>query len=140
MDKNVRVIIRGLHNTDSDESDMVIDVKGTYYNKNGKHYICYEEKDENYNQANTNMLKMRDDNIELIKRGNNATHLNFEKGKINTTYYKTFAGNLYIGVDTKYMHVIEGDGRIEARIEYALVMDEQKVSDCVVEIQVIENI
>lgn len=38
------------------------------------------------------------------------------------------------------MHVIEGDGRIEARIEYALVMDEQKVSDCVVEIQVIENI
>lgn len=57
MDKNVRVIIRGLHNTDSDESDMVIDVKGTYYNKNGKHYICYEEKDENSNQANTNMLK-----------------------------------------------------------------------------------
>ena len=36
------------------------------------------------------------------------------------------------------MHIIESDGRIDARIEYALVMDEQKVSDCVVEIQVME--
>lgn len=139
MDKNVRVIIKGLHNMVDEESDVTVETEGTYYNKNGMYYICYEEKDEYSDEMHTNVLKIKKEYIELIKRGKSPTRLKFETGKLNNTYYNTAVGSLYVGTDTKSIYVSEDDKSINVKIEYELVIDEEKVADCVVEIQIIKK-
>lgn len=137
MNKNVRVRIKGLHSNADESSDIGIDVKGTYYYKDGRHYVCFDEVSQDGRDKSKSILKMKPDMIELIKRGQGATHLYFETGKLNNTYYNTFMGNIFIGVDTRYMELNVTEQSIMARIEYELVMNEIKTADCTVEIEVI---
>ncbi len=140
MEKDVRIIIKGLHDAGYDKSDVVLDVIGTYYNKNGKHYICYKETDEHSGESYNSIIKMQPDNIELIKRGSGAAHLYFEKGKLNNSHYKTVMGSLFIGIDTKYIDFNESTDEINARIEYTLVVEEEKAADCIVEIKICKEV
>lgn len=134
MEKDVKICIKGLHSVSGDESDITEEIIGTYYFKNGKHYVCFEKADEDSGNINKNTIKMQENNIEIIKHG--GMHLHFEKNKLNNTYYKTVMGNLLIGIDTKDIHLSEEDNMVNAMIKYAIYMEEEKVSDCIVEIKV----
>lgn len=136
MNKDVRVCIKGLHSNGDEPSDVGIDVNGTYYYKDGRHYVCFEENFQNGSENSHSILKMRPDMIELIRRGHGATHLYFETGKLNHTYYSTIMGKLFIGVDTSCIDLQVTDKVIKARIEYELIMDEIKALDCIVEIEI----
>lgn len=137
MNKNVRISISGLHSNDEETSDVVSNSTGTYLYKEGKHYVCFEELSQDGMDYSKSILKLHPDMIELIRRGVGGTHLYFEPGKLNNTYYNTVVGNIFIGVNTKYMDLQVSDKVITARIEYELVMNEDKVSDCVVEIEIV---
>lgn len=132
--KYVEIIIKGLHCDGTDTADMCICAKGTHYHKNDKHYICYDETDMETGETSGSILKIGENYVELMKRGAGATHLLFENGKRNNTYLQTVMGRIFIGVDTKCIHIIEETDRILATIEYALLVEEEKVSDCTVEI------
>ncbi|MBQ3583881.1 MAG: DUF1934 domain-containing protein [Lachnospiraceae bacterium] len=136
MKKEVSVCIKGLHSNSDDAADMGIQVNGTYHLKDGKHYIRYAENAADEAEQSSSILKIMSNEVELIKKGYGATHLHFEPGKLNHTYYKTIMGNLFIGVDTSFLTVQESEDKISVRIEYALVMDGMKASDCVVEIEI----
>ena len=43
MTKDVLVTINGIHTMDEEDNDVEMVVRGDYYQKNGKHYILYEE-------------------------------------------------------------------------------------------------
>ena len=49
MNKRICIKIKGLHNVNSPEDEDIVEViyPGTYYKRNGKHYIKYEEPVEN---------------------------------------------------------------------------------------------
>ena len=48
MTKDVLITISGVQMSDGDNSDVEMITTGSYYMKNGKHYITYDEVLEGY--------------------------------------------------------------------------------------------
>ena len=48
MTKDVLITISGIQMMDEEDSDVEMIVRGDYYQKNGKHYILYEEVMEGF--------------------------------------------------------------------------------------------
>lgn len=138
MDKDVFVTIKGIHTTNNDSDDTEILIPGEYYFRNNKHFICYEEVSESNGEKSKSVMKISNNMVELIKRGSGSSHLIFEKDKKNYSLYNTGMGNLYLGVDTSDIQMItsEDERRIDVKINYSLEINQQKVSDCEVNIVV----
>ena len=134
MDGNVKINIKGLHENEDESSDVGTEVLGKYYLKNGKQYILYEEKSLEDGMVSKNTIKISEDTVEVIKKGYGDMHLTFTEGKVNNTYLSTIAGKIFVGVNTEKLVVLEEKNQIRVSIEYSLMMDEEKVSDCKVEI------
>jgi len=135
MKKHVLVSISGLqYEIDKDEAVEVISV-GEYYNKNGKHYVLYEEILEEVAGVTNCTIKITDSQIDIIKRGANNVHMVFETNKKNTTYYQTPFGELQIGIYTNQIEVHEEEDKIVADINYGLDINYSFVSDCQIQIK-----
>ncbi|MGN1267437.1 MAG: DUF1934 domain-containing protein, partial [Dorea sp.] len=96
MTKEVLLIIAGLHYDtfaeEVEEGNEPIEVitPATYYLKNGKHYIIYEELVEGIPGSIKNRIKIDEDGkLEMIKKGISNTHMVFEKEKVHMTEYDT---------------------------------------------------
>lgn len=138
MEKDVFVTIKGMHTTNEEADDTEILIPGEYYFRNDKHFICYEEVSEPTGEKSKSVMKLGGNVVELIKRGTNVARLVFEKDKKNYSLYGTGVGDLYLGVETKDIQMVmsEDNRRIDVKISYSLEINEQKVSDCEVNIVV----
>lgn len=59
-----------------------------YYEKNGKHYVIYDELVEGIPGTIKNKVRIMDDRkVEIIKSGITNTHMVFEKDKITIRRY-----------------------------------------------------
>ena len=91
MTKDVLVSISGLHQdamSDLTEENEPIEVvtPASYYCRNGKHYVIYDELMEGTPGVTKNQIKISgDDSLEIIKRGLSNSHMVFEKNKKNLT-------------------------------------------------------
>ena len=84
MTKDVLVTISGLQfMPDDDEKVEPVEVTcaGTYYKKNGKHYVIYEEIIEGFPGVTKNTLKLQPDLLDILKCGVSNVHMVFEKNK-----------------------------------------------------------
>ena len=81
-----------------------------------------------------NTIKITKDSVDVIKKGYNDMHLVFTEGEINHTYLSTIAGKIFVGVNTEKLVVKEENDSINVDVEYSLMMNEEKVSDCKVQI------
>lgn len=136
MKKDVLVSISGLqYEVDKDEPIEVISV-GQYYNKNGKHYICYDEMLEDSDGVTSCTIKAVPEQIDIIKRGANNVHMVFEMGRKNTTYYNTPYGALQIGIYTTNIEVKEEEDKLSLQINYGLDMNYAFVADCQIQIKI----
>ena len=71
MTKEVLVTISGLQFSPETESESVeLITSGSYYKKNGKHYIIYDEVNEGFSETTRNIIKLND----LV--GDNIAHYN----------------------------------------------------------------
>lgn len=136
MTKNVLLTISGLHydafpgQEDENEPIEVI-TPAVYYNKNGKHYVIYDEVVEGMPGVIKNKIKITGDGLlEIMKSGISNTHMVFEKNKINMTEYETPYGELMIGVYTNSMTVDVKEREIDVEVGYALDINSEKVADC----------
>lgn len=139
MTKEVLISISGLQlEIDEDEAVEVISV-GEYYKKNEKHYLRYEDMAmdcEGIDNINKNTIKISDSQVDIIKKGASNTHMIFEKNKKNVTYYSTPFGELLIGIYTTKLDIIEAEEEILVKLEYALDVNSNHVSDCDITIKV----
>ena len=70
MTKEVMLTIRGLQFDQGPDSEEIETVQwGQYYKKNGTHYIIYEEMMEGFEEPVRNVIKFREREINLMKRG-----------------------------------------------------------------------
>lgn len=90
MTKDVLISIRGLQFDDSglshvasdEELDMIETIcPGRYYYKNGAHYLLYEEVMEDFFESARSMIKLRDKDFTLIKKGLSMRKWYFPRGK-----------------------------------------------------------
>lgn len=136
MKKDVLVSISGLQfEIDKEEAVEVISV-GEYYNRNGKHYILYDEILEEIEGVTNCILKISDKQVSIQKKGASNVHMIFEVNRKNITYYNTPFGDLQIGIHTTSIKVAEEEEQIIVNIKYELDINYSHVSDCEIQIKI----
>ena len=98
--------------------------------------IIYEEIMEGFEEPIRNVIKFREREMNLMKRGMVNVYMAFEEHKKNVTNYLTPYGSLLIGMDTRRVKFTEGDEEIRLQVEYALEANYEYLADCRIEIRV----
>ena len=130
MTKDVLVTISGVHTMDREDSDVEMIVRGDYYQKNGKHYILYEEVLEGMEERVKNVIKISPFSMDIIKNGAASSHMLFEKNKKNLSCYSTPVGNLVIGIQANHFSLEEQENSIKVNVDYSLDINYEHMSDC----------
>ena len=143
MTKDVLVSISGKHMGIVSQPDEVIEAVGTdddeievvtpasYYCRNGKHYIIYDEVMEGMPGTIKNKIKISgQDSLEIRKTGMSNSHMVFEKNKKNLTYYRTPYGQMLVGVNTRDMQISVKEDKIDVLVSYELDVNHEPLADC----------
>lgn len=139
MTKDVLISVQGLQFADSEVKQTVSDEEldrieticpGEYYNRNGAHFILYEEILEDFSESVRNVIKLKNKEFTLIKKGPVNVQMVFSEGKKTMTDYFTPFGNILIALDTKAVDVQEEEDCINIHISYGLEANYQFIADC----------
>ena len=139
MTKEVLVTISGLQFMTENESEnepVEIITTGDYYNRNGKHYVVYDEVMEGFSGTTKNIIKLNDDFLDITKKGISNVHMMFEKNRKNVSYYYTPYGSLLIGIDAKNVEVKETEQNIDVTVEYELEVNYEHMADCSIKLNI----
>lgn len=140
MTKDVLLKIRGLQTLDTDTDEPVeVIAAGTWFQRNGKHYIKYEEILEGWDGSSQNLLKIDGDSLEVIKRGLVNTHMVFRKQEKNLTCYATPFGNLMMGITARDIEFRDTESSLDVKVEYALEVNYEHLADCTIRVSVLER-
>ena len=124
MNKEVTLILKGLHLSAGEENNLESCLRGNYFFKNGRHFVMAKEDNEG---VITDMRLTFDENSLTVRRsGEVVTELVFEKDKKHDTMYRTPFGAIPIQTSTKeyYVNLKElEDGLIEGALKYSLYVD-----------------
>ena len=135
MTKEVLVTIQGLQFDAESQNDEEMDkiesiYPGEYYFRSGSHYILYDELVEGEAAPIKNVIKLRDREFTITKKGIINTQMVFTEGKKNMTSYVTPFGNIMIALDTEKIAVEETEEKITIHIDYGLEANYQYIADC----------
>lgn len=136
MTKDVLIKISGIHMMDDENSDVEMVVRGDYYQKNGKHYVLYEEVMEGFEGTVKNVIKISPSSMDIIKKGLANTHMQFEKNKKNLSCYTTPLGDMVVGIQANRIRVKEETDSLMVDVDYSLDINYEHLSDCTVRVDV----
>lgn len=137
MTNEVLLTIAGLQLIDGDEETPVeVVTAGDYYQRNGKHYILYDEVVEGCTGHIHNTVKIGKESLEIIKRGLSNVHMVFEKDRKNMTYYTTPFGSLAVGIMARRIDIEESDMNIDVQVNYTLDVNDEYLADCSIQLNV----
>ena len=136
MTKDVIVSISGLQMDVDSETPLEVITMGNYYFKNGKHYILFDETVGDAGEQTRNTIKIGDNRVDVIKKGDSNVHMVFEPDRKNMTYYNTPYGNMLVGINTLGISHREDNLNIHTKIDYALEVNYAHMSDCSIEINI----
>ncbi len=138
MEKEVLLRLKGLQFAVNAEGAEAIETitPAEYYQKNGSHYIIYEEVTEGFSDPTRNMIKFKTNQVEVTKKGLMNVHMVFEEKKKNMTSYVTPYGNILIGIDTADVAVQEEESHIKVDVQYTLEANYEHLADCRIEIDI----
>ena len=144
MTKDVLVSISGKHIDIMDDpvegyetGDDAIEVvtPASYYCRNGKHYILYDEVGTIKNKIKITGT----DSLEIMKSGVSSSHMVFEKNKKNLTYYRTPYGQMLIGVNTRKMEINVDEDQIDILVDYELDVNHEPMADCKIKMNIMSK-
>lgn len=129
MTKDVLVSVSGVQ-VDVDDEPIELVTVGTYYLKNGKHYVLYEEQPEDNGPVTKNVVKFYEGHFEMTKKGGNNSFLVFDKGQKTSMVYQTMVGPLQLDVLTKELSIVEREEEMQVHVQYSLDINYNFVSQC----------
>lgn len=130
MTKDVMVTISGLQMAGEDEDAIELVHIGEYYNRNGVHYILFDELLEGLSVPVKNRIKIKDHCLEVRKQGPVTAHMIFEEGKSQSSTYAIPYGSFLIETYTVSVQIHEEEERLEATAAYRLDINGAHCSDC----------
>lgn len=137
MTKEVLLTIAGLQLLEGEEGVPVeVVTAGSYYHRNGKHYILYDEVVEGCSGHIHNTVKIGEESLEVIKKGISNVHMVFEKNKKNVSCYATPFGNLTVGIMAHRIRIEERDTDIDVEVGYSLDVNDEYLADCSIQLNV----
>ena len=132
MTKDVLISISGLQFAGGENSELSkVITSGSYYKKNGRHYILYDEVAEDTAGTTKNIIKLGDEVLDITKRGETNVHMMFEKDtrKMSLIMVRR-TGNLLIGIDATKVQVEETEHNLSVHVDYALEVNYEHMADC----------
>ena len=137
MKRDVLVTIKGLQYAFTDGDDQRVETinRGTFYTRNNKNYVVYEET-MSENEIVKSVLKFDEKQFELNKKGSYSVHMTFEEGKKNYTAYKTPYGDVMIGIDTTAVMCKRAADEINMAIEYDMEVNYEHLAKCRIDMNV----
>ena len=130
MTRDVLITISGIQLADGDSNEVEMITAGDYFQKNGSHYILYDEVMEGQNDIIKNTIKIRPEGLDIIKRGSSSVHMTFAKDRKNLSCYATPFGEMMIGINTNDILIAEDEDSLKVRVSYSLDINYQHVSEC----------
>lgn len=138
MTKDIVIHVTGMQfaNEGSEQQQDQIEniYPGEYFFRNGTHYFLYQEILEGFADPIKNMLKWKEQEVILTKKGPVQVQMVFEAGKKTLTEYNMPFGQILIGLDTSEIKVEESEDEIHILINYTLEANYQYVADCEIHI------
>ena len=134
MTKDVLITISGIQMMDEEDSDVEMIVRGDYYQKNGKHYILYDEVMEGFEGKVKNVIKISPVGMDIIKKG--IANMQFEKNKKNLSCYTTPLGDMVVGIQANKIKIKEQPDSLKVDIDYSLDINYEHLSDCSIRLDV----
>lgn len=141
MTKEVRLTVRGVQvQEDKTEENMEVVSVGQMYEKDG--FVCLnfeevvDESESGVVQVVKNLMKIRNDQVELIKRGPTESHMVFVPDRATYTYYSTPLGELEVSIFTKQIQRQQKPNGFRLVLEYDLEMNQTFITQCCVDIEV----
>lgn len=137
MTKEVLVAIKGLQFGSSDEETNIETVNvAEYYEKGNSRYIIYDEVEEGSRENTKNIIKFKDNVLELTKKGFVNVHMVFQENQKNMTNYATPFGDILIGIDARRVSMTEGEKHIQMKVDYALEVNYEHLADCKITVDI----
>lgn len=136
MTKDVLVSVRGAHIADGETNNLEVITAGSYYFKNGKHYIIYDEILVGEEGSIRNTIKANADSVDMIKGGDARAHMIFQENRPNVSCYVTPYGQMIVGVTTDRIKINEGPDHLKIQIDYTLELNYEQTSQSHIEIDV----
>ncbi len=133
MEKEVFIRLKGLQINDVENTGLVEMVAlGSYYEKNDKRYIIYDEVVEGMEGKIKNIIKLSEGCMEVTKKGLTNTHMVFEENKKNLSVYNTPFGAFSLGILAKDINIDETDDSMSVEVNYELDMNYEHIADCTI--------
>lgn len=137
MTEEVLLSIKGMQIIEQSEEEPVeVVTRANYLQKDGKHYIRYEEMMEGSQGSISNLIKIQENGMEVTKKGLTNVHMVFEQNKKNMTYYDTPFGNLLVGISATNIDVKTEADCIDVKVDYALEVNYEHLADCTINMNI----
>ena len=142
MTKEVLVSVSGLQSAvneveNYDEEPIEVLSAGTYYFKDGKHFIFFEEMAEGLSGVTKTQIRINGkESLEVRKKGISNMNMVFEKNKNNRCFYQTPFGQLNLGIFTTEIVVDETEENINIRADYKMDVNYEPLAECTIRINV----
>lgn len=138
MNKDVYVLVKGLHSGEAESGDLSTRQMGEYAFRAGKHYVSYIEEDKELGISQKTRVKISDSSVEIRRIGGNGSTMIFENGRTHRTDYYTPYGNFEIEIHTDSYEVTmsEASDLLVAKFHYVIQMNGMKTSECDMTIQI----
>lgn len=136
MTKDVLIRIRGLQIAEEDGDELEVITTGDYYQKNGKHYIRYDEVMEGFDGVIKNTMKIAPGYLDIIKKGILDSRMTFEQDKHNRSCYVTPLGDMMVGVNTNDICIQEEEDALKVEVKYSLDINYEHISNCSITVDI----
>jgi len=134
MTENVLVTIKGLQFDSVDENVIEVIHIGRFSEINNKIYVKYDEILDGETSLTKNLIKIGDGSVEITKRGQVSTHMQFCANEKTMSLYNTPFGSLYLSIFSRSVEIDKKEDEIHILIDYSLGVNEEQISECKVEI------
>lgn len=135
MEENVVIKISGLQVVENTGDNVEVMAVGKHYIKKNKHYLLYDEIEDENQEKTSNIIRFNDDIVEIVRKGQTSGKLVFEENKRKQSLYSTPMGDLLIEILTENISVKEQEtGDVSLKVDYQIHIDGNKVSDNQIEI------
>ena len=140
MEENVLIKISGLQVVENTGDNIEVLAAGKHYVNKKKHYLLYDEIEENEEMKTSNIIKFNNDIVEIIRKGAIGGTLVFEENTTRQSLYSTPMGDLLIEIFTEEIALKEPkEGDVDLTVKYQIHIDGNKVSDNQIEINAVHR-
>jgi uncharacterized beta-barrel protein YwiB (DUF1934 family) len=141
MTDKVIVTVSGTQMDLGEDAATELIIPASYYLKNGKHFVIYDEPDSDNGGQTNNLIKIAENRVDVIRRGEGNVHMVFEKGKQHVSTYHTPVGDMLADIYTEDVRIRQTgiSEMLEAYIDYTLHLNDIFVSKCQVRIKVMSK-